>query len=92
MKDCEDPDEGKRKKASEKIRHLQQHKSSYVRHFLPPMRDEKGASQGPWFVRFDRIRSIARGTADERALTDLRFAEPLGPENGHHAKNRCWRR
>jgi hypothetical protein len=74
MKDREDPDEAKRKKASEKIRQLQQHKSSYVRHFLPPMLDEKGASQGPWFVRFDRIRSIARDTDDERALTDLRFA------------------
>lgn len=61
-------------KAIGDLKQMRQHYNKFVIHFLPPMRDEAGANQGPWFVRFDRIRYVAKNSDEEKGLVGLRFA------------------
>jgi hypothetical protein len=56
------------------IKQWKQHDRKEVQHFIPAMTLEPGKSLGPWFVRFDRIRSIDLESDEYRALKTLRFA------------------
>jgi hypothetical protein len=72
--DLKDPDAKKVQKAKEAASRWRQHRLKSVLHFLPQMMGEDGAPAGPWFIRFDRIRSVDR---DDRVLDELnkqRFA------------------
>jgi hypothetical protein len=74
LADSKGADEKAAAKAIGDLKQMRQHYNKFVIHFLPPMRDEAGANQGPWFVRFDRIRSVARNSDEEKDLVGLRFA------------------
>lgn len=56
------------------LQRWKQHRSKNVLHFLPPMRLNKGRQEGPWFIRFDRIRSVSKGSEEEKNLKALCFA------------------
>jgi ActR/RegA family two-component response regulator len=56
------------------IKQWKQHDRKEVQHFIPAMTLERGKSLGPWFVRFDRIRSIYLESEEYKDLKKLRFA------------------
>lgn len=56
------------------IKQWKQHDRKEVQHFIQAMTLEPGKSLGPWFVRFDRIRSIDLGSDECKELKTLRFA------------------
>lgn len=61
--------------AEENLRKFSQHnQNSSVYHFLPCMRLQDGTSIGPFFVQFDKIRSVIRGAENHELLLKQRFA------------------
>jgi hypothetical protein len=70
--DLKDPT--KAQKAREKMAIWYQHRKKAVLHFLPKMIGEDGFPKGPWFVRFDSIRSVRKTPELLRDLKQLRFA------------------
>jgi hypothetical protein len=62
------------KKDEEELKRWRQHRSRNVIHFLPAMRLSGDKQEGPWFIRFDRIRSVIKGTDEEKGLKGLCFA------------------
>ena len=56
-----------------------QHKRANRFHFLPRMKNSDGSSKGPWFIRFDKIRTEQRSTEMVDLLIQSRFAT-LTPE------------
>jgi hypothetical protein len=69
-----DPDTTTAEKARNKIHSWRQHRSKNVLHFLPEMRTGEGTSEGPWFVRFDHIRSVKKSSKECSDLLPMRFA------------------
>jgi hypothetical protein len=70
--DLKDPT--KAQKAREKMAIWYQHRKKAVLHFLPKMIGEDGSPKGPWFVRFDSIRSVRKTPELLKDLKQLRFA------------------
>ncbi|MFQ6332216.1 hypothetical protein [Methylophilus sp. 3sh_L] len=66
-------------KAKNKISSFIKHRSKNVIHFLPPMFNKDGNIEGPWFVRFDCIRSEKKSEELLASLNSQRFAT-LAPE------------
>ncbi len=66
-------DTTKANKAKAEIKDCKQHKKKAVLHFIPQMiiEDQK---KGPWFVRFDSIRSVEKTSASLLELHRYRFA------------------
>lgn len=65
----------KLKGAEEELRKYTQHKSnSSVLHFLPRMRMIDNSEIGPFFVRFDTIRSILRTSEEVKEIQPMRIA------------------
>jgi hypothetical protein len=60
--------------SQETIKKLKQHDRKEVQHFIPAMTAKSGESLGPWFVRFDRIRSVDKTSDEYKNLKNLRFA------------------
>jgi hypothetical protein len=60
--------------STEKINKWKQHDQKVVQHFIPAMTLEAQRILGPWFVRFDQIRSIDRNSDECKALKGMRFA------------------
>lgn len=61
--------------ANEALRRFTQHSSSNVFHFLPRMKMIDETEIGPFYVQFDKIRSVLRNPEAERmALTNQRIA------------------
>ncbi len=60
--------------SQEKIGKYKQHERKEVQHFIPAMTMEPGKLLGPWFVRFDRVRSVDKTSDEYKALIDHRFA------------------
>lgn len=51
-----------------------QHERKEVQHFIPAMTFEPGKVLGPWFVRFDKVRSVEKTSEEYKALLGNRFA------------------
>lgn len=66
-------------KAKNKISSFIKHRSKNVIHFLPPMVNKDGKVEGPWFVRFDCVRSEKKSDELLKSLNSQRFAT-LAPE------------
>jgi hypothetical protein len=64
--------------AADKRRKLQQHGASAKQHFLPQMRDSRGAARGPWLAQFHSIKAVAAADA-LKEFTPKRFAS-LAPQ------------
>jgi len=60
--------------SAKEILKMKQHSRKEVQHFLPAMTIEPGKSLGPWFVRFDQIRSIDKKSDEFNALKNKRIA------------------
>lgn len=57
-----------------KVAKIKQHDRKEVQHFIPAMTPKSGESLGPWFVRFDRIRSVDKESEEYKNLRGFRFA------------------
>jgi hypothetical protein len=74
-KEARGADPSKSSNAKGKMKQWRQHKSKNVLHFLPEMRrTADGSILGPWFVRFDRIRSVPKDSSEHTELASQRFA------------------
>jgi hypothetical protein len=56
------------------VKKIMQHEGKHVQHFIPEMTLKPGKLQGPWFVRFDRVRSVEMQSEEYKALKDRRLA------------------
>jgi CheY-like chemotaxis protein len=72
--DASSVDQGKAEKARQKIKNWQQHRTKAVLHYLPRMVKSDEQRAGPWFVRFDRIRSVDKTPTALTELQTQRFA------------------
>lgn len=70
---CENISERWAKAASKERKEISQHDRGAKNHFLPVMVDEKGVSDGPWFVKFGELRVVSIG-ADDGAKPSQRRA------------------
>jgi len=66
--------------ANEALRRFTQHSNSTVFHFLPQMKMLDGTEIGPFYVQFDKIRSIVRTTDDVKVILPTQRFASLTPE------------
>lgn len=77
--DMKSPDVKIVDKAKNKYGSFLKHRTMPRLHFLPRMKMLDGTNAGPWFIRFDKIRSVARTPFEIDGLKAKRFAT-LTPE------------
>lgn len=67
-------------KAKESVRAFTQHRSTSNFHFIHEMRMTDGTARGPFLIRFDKIRSLDRLSADGKALAVTPRLASVAPE------------
>ena len=60
--------------ADEALRRYTQHSNCTTFHFLPRMKMIDGSVIGPFYVHFDKIRSVARSSEEVKAISNQRIA------------------